>query len=382
MLSLLFLSSALIVQAQTTPAAFPNGLISNGTVIKTGNVGINQSNPSARLHISDDPSQLNCFPAILINSNAGSTAGGTIGEDGPEDGSTNGTCTTPYIFRNILQGANSLATTVNIDGNGKAIFGDIYNFSTVNGTRFSIENNLGLYHTSSDYTRFGYNTTGSSTEPLLYWNSSTSQAFSIGYGSNENNLTRILTVQNEKKVGINTTIPLAALHVKSDLTLPNEGPTGQIQGLLIENNGFRNHDFAFEIRTGQRPEGVAMENGRVFTVSNAGTVHVGPNLNWANPNDAPELRMYVQGGIRTERIRVDVANLNGWADYVFEEGYQLMPTEELEAFIKEHKHLPGVPSAQEVVENGIDLADMNRILLEKIEELTLRVIELEKVQQP
>jgi hypothetical protein len=69
MLSLLFLCSALIVQAQTTPAAFPNGLISNGTVIKTGNVGINQSNPSARLHISDDPSQLNCFPAILINSN-------------------------------------------------------------------------------------------------------------------------------------------------------------------------------------------------------------------------------------------------------------------------------------------------------------------------
>jgi hypothetical protein len=381
MLSLLFLSSALIVQAQTTPAAFPNGLISNGTVIKTGNVGINQSNPSARLHISDDPSQLNCFPAILINSNAGSTAGGTIGGDGPEDGSTSGTCTTPYIFRNILQGANSLATTVNIDGNGKAIFGDIYNFSTVNGTRFSIENNLGLYHTSSDYTRFGYNTTGSSTEPLLYWNSSTSQAFSIGYGSNENNLTRILTVQNEKKVGINTTIPLAALHVKSDLTLPNEGPTGQIQGLLIENNGFRNHDFAFEIRTGQRPEGVAMENGRVFTVSNAGTVHVGPNLNWANPNDAPELRMYVQGGIRTERIRVDVANLNGWADYVFEEGYQLMPTEDLETFIKEHKHLPGVPSAQEVVENGIDLADMNRILLEKIEELTLRVIELEKISK-
>jgi hypothetical protein len=384
MLSLLFLSSALIVQAQTTPPDFPNGLISNGTVIKTGNVGINQSNPSARLHISDDPSQLNCFPAILINSNAGSTAGGTIGGDGPEDGSTSGTCTTPYIFRNILQGANSLATTVNIDGNGKAIFGDIYNFSTVNGTRFSIENNLGLYNTANDYLRFGYNRDGNSTEPLLYWNSSESQSqnFSIGFGVNENYVTRILTVQSNKKVGINTTVPRAALHVKSDLTLPNEGPTGQIQGLLIENNGFRNHDFAFEIRTGQRPEGVAMENGRVFTVSNAGTVHVGPNLNWANPNDAPELRMYVQGGIRTERIRVDVANLNGWADYVFEEGYQLMPTEELEAFIKEHKHLPGVPSAQEVVENGIDLADMNRILLEKIEELTLRVIELEKVQQP
>ena len=276
-----------------------------------------------------------------------------------------------------------MATTVNIEGNGKAIFGDIHNFSTVNGTRFSIENNLGFYNTANDYLRFGYNRDGNSTEPLLYWNSSESQSqnFSIGFGLNENNVTRILTVQSNKKVGINTTSPRAALHVKSELEAANEGPIGQIQGLLIENNGFRNHDFAFEIRTGQRPESVAMENGRVFTVSNAGTVHVGPNLNWANPNDAPELRMYVQGGIRTERIKVDVANLNGWADYVFEEGYQLMPAEELEAFIKEHKHLPGVPSATEVVENGIDLADINRILLEKIEELTLRVIELEKVQK-
>jgi hypothetical protein len=81
-------------------------------------------------------------------------------------------------------------------------------------------------------------------------------------------------------------------------------------------------------------------------------------------------------------VRVDIANENGWADYVFEEDYVLMPTAELEAYIKEHKHLPGVPSAQEVVEEGIDLAEMNKILLEKVEELTLRVIELEKAQQP
>jgi len=379
------LSSALIVRAQTTPAAFPNGLISNGTVLKTGNVGINQSNPSARLHISDDPSQLNCFPAILINSNAGSSAGGgTIGGDEPEDGSTGGTCTTPYIFRNVQQGSSSLATTVNIDGFGRAVFGNIYNFSTVNGTRFSIENNLGLYNTADDYLRFGYNRDGNSTEPLLYWNSSESQSqnFSIGFGVNENNVTRILTVQGNKKVGINTTSPQAALHVKSELEAANEGPTRQIQGLLIENNGYRNNDYALEIRTGQRPEGVAMENGRVFTVSNAGTVHIGPMLNWEVPGEnADAFKLYVQGGIRTERVKVDVANLNGWADYVFEEGYQLMSTEELEAFIKEHKHLPGVPSAQEVVENGIDVADMNRVLLEKIEELTLRIIELEKVSK-
>ena len=345
----------------------------------SGNVGINQSTPIARLHISDDPSQTNCVPAILINSNLGSTTGGgTIGGGEPEDGSTSGTCTTPYIFRNILRDASSLNTTVNIEGNGKAMFGDIYSYSSISGTRFSIQNNMGLYNSSNDYTRFGYNSTGSSTEPLLYWNSSTSQAFSIGYGSDEIDLIRILSITDEKKVGVNTTAPLAALHVKSELEAPNEGTVGQIQGLLIENNGYRNNDFAFEIRTGQLPEGATMENGRVFTVSNAGTVHVGPNLNWQVPSDAPELRMYVQGGIRAERIKVDVADLNGWADYVFEDGYQLMSTEDLEAYIQENKHLPGVPSAQEVVENGIDVAEMNKILLAKIEELTLRIIELEK----
>ena len=55
-----------------------------------------------------------------------------------------------------------------------------------------------------------------------------------------------------------------------------------------------------------------------------------------------------------------------------------MPIDELEAYIKEHKHLPGVPSSEEVKREGIDVAEMNKILLEKIEELTLRVIELEK----
>jgi hypothetical protein len=365
-----FISKAQISYPENSPASVTNG-----------NVGINQPVPNARLHISDDPSQLNCVPAILINSNSGSSAGGgTIGGDGPEDGSISGTCTTPYIFRNILQGANSLATTVHIDGNGKAIFGDIYNFSTVNGSRFSIENNLGLYQTASDYTRFGYNTTESSTEPLLYWNSSASQPFSIGYGSDETNLTRILTVQSEKKVGINTTMPLAALHVKSELEAPNEGTIGQIQGLLIENNGYRNHDFAFEIRTGQLGE--AMQNGRVFTVSNAGTVHIGEGLNWATPSSGSlRYRLYVQGGIRTEKVKVDIASENQWADHVFDESYKLMSWQDLEKFINENKHLPGVPSASEVVENGVDLAEMNKILLEKVEELTLRVIELEKKSQ-
>ncbi len=152
--------------------------------------------------------------------------------------------------------------------------------------------------------------------------------------------------------------------------VPNTG-LGQTYGLSINNDGLAGHDYALSVTTG---------HGKVFTVGNAGHVHIassdGPNgLNFDIPDG---FRLYVQDGIRTERVRVDVAADNGWADYVFEDGYELMPIAELEAYIKEHRRLPGVPSAEEVAKDGIDLAEMNKILLEKVEELTLRIIELEK----
>ncbi len=69
---------------------------------------------------------------------------------------------------------------------------------------------------------------------------------------------------------------------------------------------------------------------------------------------------------------------NYWSDYVFEDGYQLRSLKEVEQFISTNGHLPDVPSAKEVTENGQDLGRMDAILLRKIEELTLYIIELEK----
>jgi hypothetical protein len=67
------------------------------------------------------------------------------------------------------------------------------------------------------------------------------------------------------------------------------------------------------------------------------------------------------------------------SDFVFDKEYKLLPLNELEKFIVEHKHLPNIPSEKEVQENnGIELGDMNVKLLAKIEELTLYVIELKK----
>jgi len=64
-----------------------------------------------------------------------------------------------------------------------------------------------------------------------------------------------------------------------------------------------------------------------------------------------------------------------WPDYVFEDGYSLMPIEELEQYYKKEKHLPEIPTASEVEQNGLDIYNLNEVLVKKVEELTLYVVE-------
>ncbi len=85
-------------------------------------------------------------------------------------------------------------------------------------------------------------------------------------------------------------------------------------------------------------------------------------------------KLFVTGGILTEEIRVALRTGSIWADYVFAKDYKLKPLSEVEAFINTNGHLPNVPSAAEVKQNGIALGDMSRIQQEKIEELTLYII--------
>lgn len=89
--------------------------------------------------------------------------------------------------------------------------------------------------------------------------------------------------------------------------------------------------------------------------------------------DDPEYELEVCGTIRSKEVIVEV---NGWCDYVFDDDYQLRSIDSLRIFIAENGHLPEVPSTSEVSENGVELGELNRILLKKIEELTLYVMEL------
>lgn len=74
-------------------------------------------------------------------------------------------------------------------------------------------------------------------------------------------------------------------------------------------------------------------------------------------------------------MKLDIDN---WPDYVFKNDYQLLNLYETEEYVYTNGHLPGVPSAQEVENDGVNVGEMNKVLLEKVEELTLHIIDLQK----
>ncbi|MFD2581609.1 hypothetical protein ACFSR6_03845 [Pedobacter vanadiisoli] len=104
-----------------------------------------------------------------------------------------------------------------------------------------------------------------------------------------------------------------------------------------------------------------------LTISGNGNVGIG--------TITPREKLSVNGNIRAREIKVEATN---WPDYVFEEGYGVGTLEELESYIKANKHLPGMPGAKAVETNGIAVSEMLKLQQQKIEELTLYLIEQNK----
>lgn len=167
------------------------------------------------------------------------------------------------------------------------------------------------------------------------------------------------------------------------LMLKNEYSTGSNEPTIQFNNGAYTDGIAnvfwnvgaqvsgapICFRISYRENGIAEGNEQeFFRINNNGNVGIGTSI----PDNS--YKLIVNGSIRAKEIRVNT----GWSDFVFEKEYILMPLKDVEQFILLHKHLPDIPDAQTVEANGIELGNMNKLLLQKIEELTLYMIQLEK----
>ncbi len=183
---------------------------------------------------------------------------------------------------------------------------------------------------------------------------------------NNGALTEAMQIQGNGNVGIGTTNPGAKLEVYAG-------------DLLLKGLGDDAGDLLFQKSTGVQlgriwsdPSGISSlylssgDNNPDLTINDAGNVAIGTTT--------ADAKLTVKGNIHTQEVLVD---LNGAVapDFVFEPGYELRSLPETEAYIKENKHLPEIPSAAEMQANGVELKTMNLKLLQKIEELTLYVIE-------
>lgn len=183
-----------------------------------------------------------------------------------------------------------------------------------------------------------------------------------------------MIIKSSGKIGIGTTAPSSQLQVSA------EGDPSLIEG---EANGSKLHGFQIwgtdqcmymGVSTSKRVSYIQSVDAWTATSTLAlnargGSVAIGTT-------DAAGHKLAVAGSIIAESVYCKLQS--NWPDFVFTENYDLKTLDEVEDFIKENKHLPGIPAAGEVEENGIDLGDMNALLLQKIEELTLYIIEQNK----
>ncbi|TAG18638.1 MAG: hypothetical protein EAZ32_13180 [Cytophagia bacterium] len=299
---------------------------------------------------------------------------------------------------NALRGASGTVTgSTNTAFGGSALFKNTSGSNNVAlGQEALYENLGGSYNFGLGSFALYANTSGDNNIAIggNSINKNTNGSYNIGIGNNT--LTRITNTSSSNNIAIGQDA-LAFLVSGSNNTaigynagFNNTGSSnvfighqsgyngGQSNSLFISNNNTSNPLIRGDFSTGSLKINVKPQVG---SVTNLGSLAIGDFDASTSPQMATPVgyRLIVQDGILTEKLKVSLrTDAMNWADYVFDPSYKLMPLEEVEKFTKMNKHLPNVPSADEITKEGIDVAKVSKMFMEKIEELTLHIIELNK----
>ncbi|WP_420387388.1 hypothetical protein [Roseivirga sp.] len=192
-----------------------------------------------------------------------------------------------------------------------------------------------------------------------------------------------MTIASGGYIGVGTTNPKAKFHVNNGMFLVgNASYNSLVEQIRIgryDNPDIRYHSIYsnhaaapdnsyLQFRIHDASDLTSQRT--VLTITGGGRVGIGTTT--------PDKELSVNGTIHAKKIKVDI---NDWPDFVFQNNYQLPTLQEIETHIAEKGHLPGIPSESEVIEKGINLGEIDAKLLQKIEELTLYLIEQNKQNQ-
>ena len=255
---------------------------------------------------------------------------------------------------------------------------------------------------------FGWNRSGGGGESLITYNTSLGSYPRLTFNSFNGSTFIEEMVLTQGRLGVGTQVPQARAHIHEPSEL---GPVKGDHVILFSVSGKAANHFAnyhWLLRDSDNPPG---QNqwwyARLHDGISIDYTFVTPGVNtrvwwerdpmdniqsWGNADQTfmtlkngalglgttePGALLTVKGDIHTREVRVDM-NGSVAGDYVFQSDYNLLSLHNLESYINANSHLPEVPSASEMEADGINLKEMNLILLKKVEELTLHIIEINR----
>lgn len=331
---------------------YDNQLVIN----KNGNVGINESFPTEKLQVDGNILLEDVAPLLKLKSTSMAAAGLEPGiefnsstanlarvqyTNGGLAFNASGTSSSQLFLKNGFLGINNTNPQERLDVLGNGIFDG--NNPTIQLQQFDVDK--GFLQLNGNDIRIGANS------------SNTTGKFVVRTGGADQ-----VYVDQNGNMGFGVSAPISRLQILTgdDASLSTHGYVmlGSVTGsnLILDNN-----------------EIMARSNGAVGNLvlqNDGGTVRIG---NVAVPSG---YKFAVNGKMLCEELRVKLAA--NWPDYVFRNDYRLLPLPELKKFIEQNNHLPNIPKAETIEKEGMEVGDMQKKMMEKIEELTLYIIDLQK----
>lgn len=367
---------------------------------ENGNIGIGTNSPAAPLHLYK---QGQTIRFLTGSNNSAYTMNVGVNDDGVNF--YNNSAIRGFNFSNMsgqsikfLEGTNTSGYTLGIGvndngvniSNNSAIRG--FNFINNNGTLLKISEagdvaigpgtgngkldvgftpnkNTAVFRGSQNASVFNYGGNGGSEDIIIEAGKSGSKVYindvagvgdiNIGNGNNKLAVNGQITTTND--IG-----SYKDLYATGNLYFKGTNP-------WLFYTGDTRSDLLFVPGT-TTAQGLTWNWNNQISFTNNGKIILGPDGTLTPAG----YRLIVKEGILTEKVKVAVANSSQWADYVFNQDYKLPSLCDVETYINTNKHLPGIPSAADMVKDGNDLGKTDAKLLEKIEELTLYIISLQK----